>query len=56
MREARRNLAFSSLPVKSIAYALGFADPAHFSRRFIKAVGCSPRAFRQRMAAATSVA
>lgn len=49
MREARRNLVFSSLPIKSVAYALGFADPAHFSRRFTQVVGCSPRAFRQRL-------
>ena len=49
LREARRNLAFTSLPIKSIAYALGFADPAHFSRAFARAAGCSPRAFRQRL-------
>jgi AraC family transcriptional activator of pobA len=47
MREARRQLAFSSLPVKSVAYALGFADPAHFSRAFARAAGRSPRQFRE---------
>lgn len=50
MREARRNLAYTNLPVATIAYALGFADPAHFSRAFTRAEGLSPRAFRERLA------
>lgn len=50
VREARRNLAYTTLGVATIAYALGFADPAHFSRVFSKATGLSPRAFRQQVA------
>lgn len=46
MREARRQLAFTALPVKTIAYTLGYADPAHFTRAFTRVVGRSPRAFR----------
>ncbi|MBX3622950.1 MAG: helix-turn-helix domain-containing protein [Rhizobacter sp.] len=50
MREARRNLAYTSLPVTTIAYALGFGDPAYFSRAFSRAEGVSPRGFRERLA------
>ena len=51
MREARRQLAYTSLQVASIAYALGYADPAHFSRVFRRVEGLSPRAFRERLVA-----
>ena len=37
IREARRNLAYSNLPISEIAYELGFADPAYFSRVFARA-------------------
>lgn len=46
IREARRNLVYTNLPVSTIAYALGFADPAYFSRVFSRATGLSPREFR----------
>ena len=49
IREARRNLVFTNLPVSRIAYALGFEDPAYFTRVFTRATGLSPRAFRQRL-------
>ena len=52
IREARRNLAYSNLTISQIAYALGYNDPAHFSRVFSRATGQSPRAFRQRIEAA----
>jgi AraC family transcriptional regulator, transcriptional activator of pobA len=52
IREARRNLAYSNLSVSEIAYALGYNDPAHFSRVFARATGHSPRAFRKRIEAA----
>lgn len=54
IREARRNLAYSNLTISEIAYALGFHDPAYFSRVFSRATGLSPRAFRQRIEAAAS--
>lgn len=50
MREARRNLAYTSMNVTTVAYALNFTDPGYFSRAFSRAVGVSPRTFRQRLA------
>lgn len=49
VREARRNLVYTNLPVSTIAYSLGFEDPAYFSRVFAAATGLSPRAFRARL-------
>ncbi len=49
MREARRNLAYTSMSVASIAYSLGFSDPAYFSRAFTRTVGVAPRVFRDRL-------
>lgn len=46
VREARRNLVYTNLPVSTIAYALGYADPAYFSRVFTRATGIAPRTFR----------
>jgi AraC family transcriptional regulator, transcriptional activator of pobA len=56
MREARRQLAYTSLQVSSIGYTLGFADPAHFSRVFSRVEGLSPRAFRERLVAGPAAA
>jgi AraC family transcriptional regulator, transcriptional activator of pobA len=49
IREARRNLVYTNLPVSTIAYALGFNDPAYFSRLFSGATGLSPRRFRDKI-------
>lgn len=49
VREARRNLAYTAMSVTTIAYTLGFADPAYFSRVFTRSLGLSPRAFRARV-------
>ena len=49
IREARRNLVYTNLPVSTIAYALGFNDPAYFSRLFAGATGVSPRRFREKV-------
>jgi AraC family transcriptional activator of pobA len=49
VREARRNLVYTNLPVSTIAYALGFNDPAYFSRTFSIATSLSPSEFRDRI-------
>lgn len=49
VREARRNLVYTNLSISAIAYALGFDDPAYFSRTFAGATGLSPRDFRKRI-------
>lgn len=49
IREARRNLVYTNLPVSTIAYALGFSDPAYFSRLFSGSTGRSPRSFRDKV-------
>ena len=49
MREARRNLAYTNLSISTIAYALGFSDPAYFSRVFTRDAGVSPKVFRSQI-------
>jgi AraC family transcriptional activator of pobA len=49
VREARRNLVYTNLPISTIAYALGFKDPAYFSRVYATATGFSPSQFRDRV-------
>lgn len=56
MREARRNLAYTHLGVATIAYTLGYADPAYFTRAFTRDAGVSPRAFRAQVLGAGSAA
>jgi AraC family transcriptional activator of pobA len=51
MREARRNLAYTHLSISTIAYTLGFNDPAYFSRAFSRTLGMSPKAFRVQVSA-----
>jgi AraC family transcriptional activator of pobA len=46
--EAKRQLSYTSVSVSEIAYALGFDDPAYFTRFFSQRTGMSPRAFRLR--------
>jgi AraC family transcriptional activator of pobA len=46
--EAKRQLHYTDGPVSEIAYALGFDDPAYFTRFFTRRVGLAPRAFRRR--------
>ena len=47
MLEACRKLTYVPAGVASIAYELGFQDPAYFSRLFKKLIGVTPKAFRQ---------
>jgi AraC family transcriptional activator of pobA len=50
--EAKRQLLYTSLSISEVAYALGFDDPAYFTRFFSQRVGMSPRKFRLRAAEA----
>ncbi|WP_277983285.1 helix-turn-helix domain-containing protein [Sphingomonas faeni] len=56
MLEARRTLLYTNLSVAEVGYALGFADPAYFTRFFTRHAGRSPRAFRQEPAPVESQA
>lgn len=46
LTEACRDLAYTHLSIKEIAFNLGFADPSYFSRFFTKHLGQSPSDFR----------
>jgi AraC family transcriptional activator of pobA len=46
--EAKRQLRYTSESVSEVAYALGFDDPAYFTRFFSQRTGMSPRTFRSR--------
>jgi AraC family transcriptional activator of pobA len=54
MREARRQLAYTNQSVKTIAFELGYSDPAYFTRAFTRDAGLSPRAFRAQVSGKTS--
>lgn len=45
--EAQRDLLYSSLDIKQIAYTLGFADASYFTRFFVKNAGLTPTEFRR---------
>jgi AraC family transcriptional activator of pobA len=45
--EARRKLTYVPASVASVAYELGFQDPAYFSRVFKRHTGMTPKEFRQ---------
>jgi AraC family transcriptional activator of pobA len=47
MLEARRKLTYVPASVASVAYELGFQDPAYFSRAFKRHTGMTPKQFRQ---------
>jgi AraC family transcriptional activator of pobA len=47
MLEARRLLAYTPMPVAEIAHALGYDDPAYFSKFFARSVGEPPSSYRE---------
>jgi AraC family transcriptional regulator len=47
IKEARRLLVSTGVPVSEIAVGLGFADQSHFTRRFRVATGATPAQFRR---------
>jgi AraC family transcriptional activator of pobA len=47
MLEACRKLTYVPASIASIAYELGFQDPAYFSRLFKKRIGVTPKEFRR---------
>lgn len=49
-REARRRLIHADTPVARLAFELGFADPAYFTRFFRRQTGLAPSVFRRRYA------
>ncbi len=48
MIEAKRKLIYTQYPLDSIAYTLGFKDPAYFSRFFRRVEGVPPVEYRRR--------
>ncbi len=44
--EAERELVYTQLSIKEIAWSVGFQDPAYFTRFFTKRTGLSPQAWR----------
>ena len=47
MIEAKRILIYSDMPISTCAQALGFTDPAYFSRQFTQITGQSPSFYRR---------
>ncbi len=47
MLEAQRSLLYGNLSIGEVGYALGFSDPAYFTRFFTRHAGRSPAAFRR---------
>ena len=45
--EAKKILETTDVKITEVAYAVGFEDPAHFSRMFRRIGGLSPRDFRK---------
>lgn len=48
LREAKRLLTETTIPVCKIVRLVGYVDASSFSRRFQRAAGCTPGEFRQR--------
>ena len=54
-QEACRLLAYTRMRVAEVGYALGFEDPAYFSRAFRRQTGETPSAYRRRLAGVDGV-
>lgn len=52
IEKAAMQLAISDMPITELAFSLGFRNLETFSRRFKRALGCSPSAYRQMARAA----
>ena len=48
--EAQRELAYTALSIKQIAFHLGFGDAGYFTRFFLRETGITPSAWRERAA------
>ena len=48
--EAKRHLVYTSMSISIMSYALGFADPAYFTRFFKRNMDMSPMDFRKQAA------
>lgn len=46
--EAQRELAYTTLSIKQIAYGIGFSDAGYFTRFFQRKTGLTPTAWRER--------
>ncbi len=49
LREAQRELAYTTLALNRIALDLGFCDAGYFTRFVLRHVGCTPSAWRARL-------
>ena len=53
VREAKRLLAFTSLPVGEVAFRCGFKDQSYFTKVFYSVVNIKPRDFRKMLSGMT---
>ncbi|MDP3338782.1 helix-turn-helix domain-containing protein [Frigidibacter sp.] len=49
LREACRMLAYTRMQVQEVGFALGFDDPAYFTRTFRRGMGLAPGLYRKRL-------
>lgn len=53
MLEAKRNLVYTTMTIRTVSDALGFSDPAYFTRFFKRQAGIAPKEFRQQLVVLT---